>query len=61
MCCVAGLFNIEATMASAVHFRRWKIKFVLLGAVSILASLLLYYSQGLLYRSLDMSWPGCAP
>ena len=55
MCCVAGLFNIEATMASAVHFRRWKIKFVLLGAVSILASLLLYYSQGLLYRSLDMS------
>lgn len=55
LCCVAALFNIEATMAGAVHFRRWKIKFVLLGAVSILAALLLYYSQGLLYRSIDMS------
>lgn len=55
LCCVVALFNIEATMAGAVHFRRWKIKFVLLGAVSILAALLLYYSQGLLYRSLDMN------
>jgi putative PEP-CTERM system histidine kinase len=55
LCCVAALFNIEATMAAAVHFRRWKIKFILLGAVSILAALLLYYSQGLLYRSLDMN------
>lgn len=52
---VASLFNIEATLANAVHFRRWKIKFTLLGAVAVLAALLLYYSQGLLYRSIDMT------
>ena len=52
---VASLFNIEATLANAVHFRRWKIKFTLIGAVAILAALLLYYSQGLLYRSIDMA------
>jgi putative PEP-CTERM system histidine kinase len=55
VCCMVALFNIEVTLASAVHFRRWKIKFVLLGAVSILAALVLYASQGLLYRSIDMS------
>lgn len=58
LCCVAALFNIEATLASAVHHRRWKIKFVLLGAVSILAASILYYSQSLLYRSIDMSLTG---
>jgi hypothetical protein len=50
-----ALLNIEATLAAAVHHRRWKIKFVLLGAVSILASLILYYSQSLLHRSINMS------
>ena len=54
LCCVVALFNIETTLASAAHHRRWKIKFVLLGAVSILAASILYYSQGLLYRSIDM-------
>jgi len=58
LCCVAGLFNIEATLAAAVHHRRWKIKFILLGAVSILAALILYYSQSLLHRSIDMSLAG---
>lgn len=58
MCCLAALFNIEATLSAAVHFRRWKIKFVLMGAVSILAALVLYYSQGLLYRSIDMRLSG---
>lgn len=58
VCCVAALFNIEATLATAVHHRRWKIKFILLGAVSILAALILYYSQSLLHRSIDMSLAG---
>lgn len=58
LCCVVALFNIEATMAGAVHHRRWKIKFILVGAVSILAALLLYYSQALLYRSIDMGLAG---
>ncbi|NLW81940.1 MAG: PEP-CTERM system histidine kinase PrsK, partial [Desulfovibrionales bacterium] len=58
LCCVAALVNIEATLAGAVHFRRWKIKFILLGAVCVLASQLLYFSQGLLYRSIDMRLAG---
>lgn len=55
LCCVAALFNIEATLASAVHHWRWKIKFVLLGAATIIAAVLLYASQGLLYRTIDMT------
>jgi putative PEP-CTERM system histidine kinase len=58
LCCVVALFNIEATLSAAVHFRRWKIKFLLMGAVSILAALILYYSQGLLYRSINMGQAG---
>lgn len=58
VCCVVALLNIEATLAAAVHHRRWKIKFILLGAVSILAALILYYSQSLLHRSIDMSLAG---
>lgn len=58
LCCVTALFNIEGTLSAAVHFRRWKIKFVLMGAVSILAALILYYSQGLLYRSIDVRLSG---
>lgn len=54
LCAVAGLGNIEATLANAIHFRRWQIKFVLLGAVSILAAQLLHSSHALLYRSLNM-------
>lgn len=58
LCAVAALSNIEATLANAVHFRRWQIKFVLLGAVSILAAQLLHSSHALLYRSLDMDLAG---
>lgn len=58
LCCVAALFNIEATLSAAVHFRRWKIKFVLMGAVSVLAALILYFSQAMLYRSIDMNLTG---
>lgn len=58
LCCVAALFNIEATLSAAVHFRRWRIKFVLMGSVSILAALILYFSQGMLYRSIDMRLAG---
>jgi putative PEP-CTERM system histidine kinase len=58
LCAVAALSNIEATLANAVHFRRWQIKFVLLGAVGILVGQLLHSSQALLYRSLDMELAG---
>lgn len=49
------LFNLEATLANAAHAPRWKIKFTILGAASVFASYVLYYSQGLLYRALDMA------
>lgn len=51
---VIGLTNLEATLSGAAHARRWKIKLDLLGAGSIFAVFILYYSQGLLYRTLNM-------
>ncbi|WP_081859248.1 XrtA/PEP-CTERM system histidine kinase PrsK [Desulfohalovibrio reitneri] len=58
LCSVLALFNLEGTLAGATHHRRWKIKFVLLGAVAVLGTQVLYYSQGLLNRSLNL---GLAP
>jgi putative PEP-CTERM system histidine kinase len=51
---VIGLTNLEATLFSATHARRWKIKFDLLGAGGIFVAFIIFYSQGLLYRTLDM-------
>jgi putative PEP-CTERM system histidine kinase len=50
-----ALLNLEATLVSATHGSRYKIKYEIVGAVSLLAVLLLYYSQGLLYRTIDMN------
>jgi putative PEP-CTERM system histidine kinase len=52
---VISLFNLEVTLANASHSSRWKIKFEILGAVSLLAVLIFYYSQGLLYRTINMN------
>ncbi len=52
---VVGLFNLEATIANAAHFRRWKIKFTVIGVVAVLAAQILYYSQGFLNRAIDMN------
>jgi putative PEP-CTERM system histidine kinase len=51
--CVAALMNLEATFMSAVGTDRWKVKFEVIGAGSILAVLIFYFSQGLLYRTID--------
>lgn len=51
---VISLTNLEVTLAGATHARRWKIKFDLLGAGGIFAVFIIYYSQGLLYRTLNM-------
>lgn len=45
----------ERSFARLKRLERWHLKFEYLGIGSILAVQLLYYSQGLLYRSLDMS------
>lgn len=53
--CVAALTNLEATFVSAVGTDRWKVKFEVIGAGSILAVLIFYFSQGLLYRTIDVN------
>jgi putative PEP-CTERM system histidine kinase len=55
LACVAALMNFEATFMSAVGSDRWKVKFEVIGAGSILAVLIFYFSQGLLYRTLDVN------
>ncbi|KIE42016.1 XrtA/PEP-CTERM system histidine kinase PrsK [Geobacter anodireducens] len=51
---VVSLVNLEGTYSHASLLERWRIKFDFIGATSYLALLVLYYSQGLLHRSLNM-------
>lgn len=51
---IIALINLEMTLTSATLASRWKIKFELLGAGAILAVMVFYYSQGLLYRTINM-------
>lgn len=52
---VVSLINLEATFSNASLSSRWKIKFDFIGAGSFLAVLIFYYSQGLLYRTINMN------
>jgi len=52
---VIALINLEATFSNASLASRWKIKFDFIGAGSFLAVLIFYYSQGLLYRTINMN------
>ncbi len=52
---VVALFNLEATLVSSTHGYRWTIKLEILGAMTLLAAMLVYYSQGLLYRTINMN------
>lgn len=49
------LFNLEATYRSAARPEQWQIKFTLLGVGSLVGFYIFYYSQGLLYRSINMN------
>jgi len=49
------LYNLEATLANATHVKRWRIKFFILGLVTMLGSQFIAVSLGLLYRALDLS------
>ena len=52
---IIPLINLEVTLTSATHTSRWKIKFELLGAGVLLAVMIFYYSQGLLFRTINMN------
>ncbi len=49
-----ALVMLEQTLTSLAVHERWSIKFEIVGAGLLPAVALLYYSQSLLYRSLDM-------
>lgn len=52
---VAALVNLEATLIATRGIDLNKVKFEIFGLMSLLAVLILYYSQALLYRTLDMN------
>lgn len=51
---VVALIHLEQTLTQTTSSSRWKIKFELLGAGAFLAILIIYYSQGLLFRTINM-------
>jgi putative PEP-CTERM system histidine kinase len=52
---VLTLINFESTLRASSGTTRWKIKHALIGIGGIMALLIYYYSQALLYRSIDMN------
>jgi len=53
---VVALVNFEVTFTNALPDAFWKIKFELLGLCTMLTVQIFYYSQALLYRSLNMNY-----
>lgn len=51
-----ALFNLEATVTNAPHGAKWKIKFAMVGSGTIVAAHILYFSQSLLFRAVDMGF-----
>ncbi len=49
------LYNLEGTLLSATHVKRWRIKYFVLGVMAVQASQFLAISEGLLYKMLDFS------
>jgi putative PEP-CTERM system histidine kinase len=49
------LVQLERTLAATPPHARWRGKFELIGAGTLLVACLVYYSQGLLHRTIDMS------
>lgn len=52
---VVALINLESVLANASRETRWLIKFEIMGAGALLAVLIFYFSQGLLYRTINMN------
>jgi putative PEP-CTERM system histidine kinase len=55
-CLVMALVNFEVTLSNASPDSLWRIKFELIGLGTILTVQVFYYSQALLYRSLNMNY-----
>jgi len=53
--CIIAMVNLEAVFSSTTGPDRWKIKFEYLGLCSILSVMIYYFSQGLLYRTINMN------
>lgn len=53
--CIFSLMNIEVTFSASSGSDRYTIKFEVIGFAAILAVLIFYFSQGLLYRSINMN------
>lgn len=53
--CVFSLMNLEVTFSSTSGSDRYRIKFEVIGFAAILAVLIFYFSQGLLYRTINMN------
>ncbi|MEJ2200509.1 MAG: PEP-CTERM system histidine kinase PrsK [Desulfuromonadaceae bacterium] len=52
---VMAMFHLERTLMALPRPDRWRVKFEVIGIGVLLAVLVVYYSQALLYRSLDMN------
>lgn len=61
VCLVVALINLEFTFVHATQSARSKIKYELLGAGAFMAMLAMYYSQALLFRTINMQlFPTCS-
>ncbi len=52
---IISLVNVESTLAAVKGTDRYRMKFEAIGIMSLLAVLIFYYSQGLLYRTINMN------
>ncbi|MCF6178242.1 MAG: PEP-CTERM system histidine kinase PrsK [Geopsychrobacter sp.] len=50
-----AMVNLERTFSGLSQHQRWRVKLEIIGAGVVLAMSVVYYSQSLLYRSLDLS------
>lgn len=51
---IFALANMERSLLALPSLEKWRAKFEIIGAGVILVSFILYYSQGLLYRTINM-------
>jgi hypothetical protein len=55
-CLIFAIVNLEVTLTNASPDSFWKIKYEIIGIGTILAVQVFYYSQALIYRSLNMNY-----
>lgn len=54
-CLATALFHLERTLLALPRAERLRVKFEMVGAGAIMVILVVYYSQALFYRSIDMN------